>query len=825
MLKHLLVTALARIGRAPFTTGANVLTLALGLACFIAALGIGAYWRSADSQHAASPRTFVVGQSNSPVGQPDIALHAMSTWTLARFLREDFPEVEFAARASKDPDVPLSAGQNKVLLDGAIADADFLRIFDLDFVAGDRRTALSQPNSVVLTQDAATRLFGAAPALGKPVLINGRETATVTGVIAPVRQPSFMGAGPDAALKFDFLRDWASSPAGVKLDNLASWTGIDPFTFVALRPGASVDAFNAKLPAFIERRASAAERQAARIVMHAFPVAELTTFDLDRSLFGASGLNASAIAALLGLGALTLLIACVNYANLATAQATGRSKEVGMRRVLGAGGPQIMAQAWFEAVLLTFIAGAVALVALLLASPAVRAATSVDVTYFLTQGWRPWALLAGLLLAAGLVAGAYPALILSRVRPASALRSGKSRGGSRLVAKTLVALQFASASFLLVLVTVTQLQRVHLEQTILAPKKDPVVVLNNLLTIGVDYDTLATRLNGRPGIRSVSVVDLPPWARGFNGVRLARSADPGANAPIASARSIGYDYFETFSIPLLAGRAFDRARDTSPQTVLAFRVASTPQVVVDRHLAESLGFASPEAAVGATIYIPPGFGRRAAQPVAIIGVTETETTTLSADSGAGQIYSYMPKPIWGQQRPVIRLDHARVSEGVASINQAFGELAPGVPADIRFFDQMFEQSYRQYTRIGQLFVGLACAAFAIASIGLLGIAVYVASRRRHEIAVRKTLGSTVLGVMRLLLTDFSIPVLIGNLLAWPVSWLAARTYLNGFSERIELTPAPFVLCLAVTLLIAWAAIIGVVLKAATLRPAEVLRHA
>jgi putative ABC transport system permease protein len=159
------------------------------------------------------------------------------------------------------------------------------------------------------------------------------------------------------------------------------------------------------------------------------------------------------------------------------------------------------------------------------------------------------------------------------------------------------------------------------------------------------------------------------------------------------------------------------------------------------------------------------------------------------------------------------------------VRRAFDELAPNIPADIRFFDQLFEQGYRQYGRISQLFVLLAGAAFAIASVGLLGIAVHAASQRRHEIAVRKTLGSSVTGVIRLLLTDFSLPVLIGNLLAWPLGYLAAQIYLSAFAHRIELTPTPFLISMAITLLIAWAAVIGVVLKAASVRPAEVLRHA
>jgi putative ABC transport system permease protein len=175
--------------------------------------------------------------------------------------------------------------------------------------------------------------------------------------------------------------------------------------------------------------------------------------------------------------------------------------------------------------------------------------------------------------------------------------------------------------------------------------------------------------------------------------------------------------------------------------------------------------------------------------------------------------------------PLVRIDRQNVSGALAAITRAWSQLSPNTPVDIQFFDDLFAQAYRQFNRISQLFILLASTAFAIASVGLLGIAVHVASRRRHEVAVRKTLGSSAGRVVRLLLADFSKPVIIGNLLAWPLGYLAAQSYLAAFASRIELTFAPFLLSAAITLLIAWAAVIGVVLRAASVRPAETLRHA
>jgi putative ABC transport system permease protein len=451
---------------------------------------------------------------------------------------------------------------------------------------------------------------------------------------------------------------------------------------------------------------------------------------------------------------------------------------------------------------------------------------NIDILYFLSGGPAPFAAIAGLMALVALFAGAYPALILSHVRPAAALRSGKSRSGSRIVARVLVAIQFASAGFLLILVTVTQLQRNHLEQSILTPRGSPVAVLNDLMRAGIDYDTLAARLSGQPGIEVVSVADIPPWSTLYNGMAFAPSADPGAASSMVLVKGVGYDYFTAFNLKVLAGRQFDRQRDTVPVSLFMRNGPPLPDMIVDRRMSEALGFATPQAAIGQTVYIPASMTQGAgARPVRIIGVTEAETGILEAGSGKGIAYTYLPRGLWGEQRPVVRIAPGQVQQAVASINRVFGDLAPNIPAQIQFFDQQFEASYRQYGQVAQLFILLASTAFIIASIGLLGIAVHVATRRRHEIAVRKTLGSSASRVVRLLLTDFSQPVLIGNLIAWPLAWLAANAYLSAFANRIELSPAPFVLSLAVTLAIAWAAIIGVVLRTANLRPAEVLRSA
>jgi putative ABC transport system permease protein len=289
-------------------------------------------------------------------------------------------------------------------------------------------------------------------------------------------------------------------------------------------------------------------------------------------------------------------------------------------------------------------------------------------------------------------------------------------------------------------------------------------------------------------------------------------------------RYVGDRYFETLGLQLLAGRAFDRNRDTP----LARPDPSREQtVVIDETYARELGFASPQAAVGQLIYTPNPAGTVAAR---VIGVTQSEMPTLQAiETPAGKvegsIYNFSYYPGFGYYLPLVRIPRADVAQAIPAIEAILGELGPSGLVSVQHYEDRFREAYRQYGRISDLFVLLGGVAFFIASVGLLGIAVHVASRRRHEIAVRKTLGSSVARVIRLLLTDFSVPVLIGNVLAWPLGYLAAQVYLSAFAERIELNAAPFLASMVITLLIAWIAVIGIVLKTATLRPAEVLRRA
>jgi len=429
-----------------------------------------------------------------------------------------------------------------------------------------------------------------------------------------------------------------------------------------------------------------------------------------------------------------------------------------------------------------------------------------------------WLSLLGLLVAVTLAAGAYPAFVLSRVRPVFALRVGRLRIGPRSLSTLLVGTQYAVTSFLLIAVTVTFLQNRELERTGLNTTRDPLLVVENYPVLtNVSSQALRDELRRLPQVRSETGMSVPPWSQQIGTTVFKRSPEPSAALQSTLVYSVGFDFFGTFEIPVLAGRVFDESRPP------LFAPGQPRELVVDRALAEQLGFASPEAAVDQPLY-PPNFSQSAdapqTAPIVIIGVVENRPLNVTTGTGPTvTAYNFDPGPIFH----VLRISAADVSGTLRDIDALWRRRVPAFALNRRFVDEYFNESYANFARINQAFVGLAAFALLISTIGLFAMAVLVASRRAHEIGVRKVLGASTANVVGLLLRSFSKPVVIASVLAWPLAYLAARAYLRSFIDPIALTPVPFVVCLVLTLAIAWSAVGGQTLRAARRKPAAVLR--
>ena len=807
---------------------------------------------------------------------PDIA---------AETLKNDFPDIAKVARAVViDRNTMVASGERAVRLFGVAVDPEFLEIFDLPFVAGDSRSALSSPRSAVITREYATRLFGSGDPLGKSILIGNAVDTTVTGVIDAMPEPSHFGRSANAPLPFDLLasRDVLdairTNPGGFSMPG-GSWFSVNTTVYLYLPAagGLSAGALAAQLDDFVTRHVPAERLVNLDYRFGLVPVGQVLAGTND---FFDTGLSFAAV--LLLLAGLVLGVACVNYANLATARAARRVREIGVRKALGASPAQIAMQSLFEAAALTLAALLVALAAFVLARPLVKNLLGIELGAGFFSRLEVWPALGALVLVVTLAAGAYPAFVLSRVRPVTAIATAQARLGSPLFSTLLVGTQFAVASFLLIAVTVISMQNADMRRSALSALQDPLVVIENPTRMTkVAAATLRERLDALPQVRGVTEFLATPW-ESLRITSVSDSPDPTSAQRTAIMRQVGFDFFEVFDVPLLAGRAFDRehAEDVPlPQPVPAGGVGAGPapgsgasprpgtpapaaggpgppggtpppgsqspsptaaapaaaaepaaepppptNIVVDRAFVTALGFGTPQEAIDRLVYrpAPPIPGARPQPPLRIIGVVEDRSFTFfkMPDDTAGAIYAMQADLGF----TVARVAAADIDGALEGVDAAWKELAPDVAISRRFLDEIFERAYAQYVRINQLFGVLAAMAFAICIAGLFGMATFVAGRRRQEIGVRKTLGGSTAQMIALLLGSFSRPVIVANLVAWPAGYFAAHAYLNQFSEAIDLTPWPFVLSVTITLAIAWLAVVGQTLRAARTTPAEVLRH-
>jgi putative ABC transport system permease protein len=820
MIRHYLVSAFVNIGRAPVTTAAKILTLALGLAAMIAVTGIVSHWRSSDSQ-ITPPGDRVVMFTRSAArdgGGFDRPVPTTQTF-LAKYIREDIPEFEAIARFRRLGEVPAKAGDRIVVLNGANAEPEFLEIFKFNFIAGDPATALKREDGIILGEDAAQRLFGTTQALGRGLTLAGQREVVVTGVIGPIPEPSQFVI-PEFGGAIDYLSALPPDPPGPE-----GWTSFSMQTYGLLPDDGSLsrEKIDRRLDELVERRMPPDVSKNYKLKLGVEPAERFTEMRLNTVLFGESGSILSVASVFFGLGLIVLAVAGLNYANLAAAQTLSSAGVIGMRRILGAGRAGILLQSWIEAGIMTLAALLAAVALLWLAAPVLSAQAGIDLLDALTRDPEALVAIAGAAGAVILLAGLYPAFLVSRVRPAEALRAGRARGGPQGVSALLVGLQFASASALLIAVIVVGQQNAHMRSLALDRSSDPIVVLPRGTSSGVAVKTLQQQLAAYPQIKAVSEVKFAPWDGSENATSVQTSAQA-PRGPEVSWLGVGFGYFDVYGQKLLAGRVFEQDRDSGDRRVQnpPGKRAGPDGVVIDRFYAEQLGFASPQAAIGQILY----YSNPDASPVPlfeIIGVVETRPYAIQTETAGGTIYDLSSNA--PDNTPLIRIAADDIDGGLAAIRKVWGELAPAGAPGYRFEDEMFEQSYQAYERVGQLFLALSLLAFLISSTGLFGMALHVAQRRTHEIGVRKILGSNSQGVISLLLADFSKPVMLANIVAWPLAWFAMQAYLSVFAHRIVLTPVPFLLSLLITLAIAWAAVIGVVLKAASVRPAEVLRHA
>jgi len=374
--------------------------------------------------------------------------------------------------------------------------------------------------------------------------------------------------------------------------------------------------------------------------------------------------------------------------------------------------------------------------------------------------------------------------------------------------------QFAAASFLLVVALVMAQQDSVLKERALHFAPDPVVVVENTLDeLRVSFDTLRQELLRNPDIKAVASAARPPWQNGGPHVALARYAEAGAAHEDTILNLVGYHFFDVLGLKLLAGRLLDEEHGDE---ATRFDSGKPEMIVIDRGLAATLGWKDPDEALDRVVYATFGSLNLSCR---IVGVVENGYPRLADPDTTSNIY--MLSPILSEV-PLIRISREHVPQTMKYIDATWDRIAPKLLIKREFMDALFESAYLGYARINAMLNGLCIFAFLIAVMGLCGLAIFVTTRRQREIGIRKTLGASVRGVVTMLLVDFAKPVLVANVMAWPFAWLVSHQYLNKFTLRGEITIWPFAVSLAITVGVAWAAVAIQAVRAANVKPARVL---
>ncbi|HZF31538.1 MAG TPA: ABC transporter permease [Gammaproteobacteria bacterium] len=819
--------ALANVRLHKATALVNITGLTLGITCFVIAFAVADYFEHVNREFANAGRIYVLEQRNVAPGDDSAALYSPSvSLSLAQYVPVEAPEIQAVARKTGRTQVQVDAADQRFRLPVMFADPDLLRIFDYRFVDGDPGSALAAVNSAVITAPIAEQLFGTRNAAGKTFTIN-RRTDVVVGAV--VETPDEFSSGRLEIL-LNFALRAQIEPRTATAKDRDEWTrrGIDANsgTFVLLPADGSLP------PTEVERRLRAVSD---RIVLPNDETVSFRVRPLEDQLgdtltagFGTLGIapGVSAISLFFLPGLLVLAMACFNYVNLAAAVASTRAKDVGLSRVLGAERRHVIARYLFEAITAVLISLVLALLVAALGIEAIRALSDLRIGAANLATPRFALTLLAIAAATSVAAGAFPAYVMSRFSPIEALRKGSKRSGSRWAKSVFIGVQFAVASVLLTAVMVMFGQNSAMRDRVSGLGADPFVQIPvSLAQVAVDPDVLAAELTRAPQVKGVTGMRTLAWAGRAEPARYTLTAS-GAEAPVGlQTRFISYDFFATLGFDLVAGREFLRGRDLEETADRPANQAGTLAIVVDREAVRLLGWSTPQQAVGQVVYqradAGSGVATTSALAFEIVGVVDAAPLTLLTLGTKGHAFHLDPR----DALPIVRLAADGVQAGIAHIQTVWQGLADNPAGTMRpmFLDDARDQSLRAMNGLTTALLTVVAFGFSVALAGIFGMALFVANRRRHEIGIRKCLGANSNRILRQLLVEFGRPVVIGNVVAWPIGYLLADIYVQWFVARMSFTPWPYVASLGIALGLAWLGVGGQALRAARLIPARVLR--
>jgi putative ABC transport system permease protein len=829
MFKNYFLTAMRNTLRHKLHAGINILGLAIGLsACMLIILVV---------RHETSYDNFIPGSDhiyrmeatgNIPGRDPfDAATYVGPTKEL---LPPDYPEIEEVLRITqRTGNVVIDAETFEQDID--YVDPNFFAVFQLPLVEGDWDNALSSPSSIVLSEFNAEKYLGEGPYLGREVVINHQyeRTHVVSAVMQDIPDNSHMDVG---FLVPHDRKVYESNNFGGSTD-LERWNGLPFFVYVKLADNASIAPIESTINAWVDRYFPPEVSALVNI-----PGSELWTprfvkvEDIHLYSPAQGGMKPpGSVTTLLSFAAIAvmiLLIASINFMNLATARSTLRAREVAVRKVMGAARKQLFAQFETESMVFTIASLILAVFMTELILPYFNDYTQLQVPFSLILDPVTFSNILALTLFVGLGAGLHPALVLSSIRPRRILSANQSSSpGKSKLRSALVVLQFSISAALIIGTTLIYLQTDFARSRELGYSTENTLLVNGLADPQVQpsQEAFKNRVGQLPGVTHVALSDSGPANGTGSGISLRVPGE--ADRVVIFSHSIDYDFFELYDLSPVAGRLFSEqfAADaiytsqieTSEEGAIERQQAGT---VVNSSAARRLGFDNPADAIGALMY------RGADDEIEITIVGIIPDILFSDPTAEIQPEMYFLSP--DEYRTLNVLFDARSAGDLAAqVDAIWAEMFPGVRPNHSYLDENLDAWFEGDAIMGQLLAIFSGLAILVASMGLFGLSSFTVMRRTKEIGIRKVMGASSGKIVRLLIRQMSMPVIVANVIAWPFGWYAMTEWLNEFAYRIDLPiyfAAAALFSIAMTLGIAWLTAGGHAFRVSRTNPIKALRY-
>ncbi|MEO7990281.1 MAG: ABC transporter permease [Chryseolinea sp.] len=740
-------------------------------------------WEESDSVKASTESYWVWG--NAPIGPA---------------LKNEFPEIDKVVQFSGRADILLSVGDKLYQEDGVFfMDSTVFDVFSWKLLEGDPKTALAAPYSIVLTETTARKYFGNESALGKS--LKGSEAAgrsapgdyTVTGVMPDV--PS------NSHFRFNVLLSMSTfrkSRPGI----FEEWGYVDTYTYFLVNEQFDEAKFNAKIPAFASRHREGPDSKYI-IVIEPLKDVYLRT-DAQRQPGETGSLANIYVFSVIGL--FILVIAMINFMNLSTARSMERGKEVGIRKSIGAARGSLITQFLGESFVIVFLSMLVAFGIVFLALPSLSDFTDKEFTIENFINWQTIPVMVGIMLLIGLVAGSYPALVLSGFSPVKVLKgiATSDKGGISL-RRILVVFQFSLSVALIAGTTVVYTQMNHLLDKDLGFDSERMLVLdyNYDEAVNAKSEALKIEMEANPDIVSTAFSRSVPGSYFPNAGTEIQTADGEMKMMGQPVFQVGIDFITHFDLELVAGRSYSRDHPSD----------STKALVLNEAAAKQYGYKNPADIIGKKFS---QWGREGE----VIGVVKDFNYT-SLHRTIEPLT--LPFEAYASRYMTLKVKSKNITETIQEVKEVWGRLVPHRPFLYSFVDDDFNRQYKSDFIFRKLFTTFSCLAIFIACLGLLGLATYTAELRTKEIGIRKVLGADMSNIVMLLSSDFVKLVIISIFIATPTSWYAMNKWLEGFAYRMEIQPWIFVFAGVIALLIAMLTISYQSIKSALINPVSSLK--